>query len=883
MERNRNDNVQHRVRKRGGFKRFAKRFVLYTVVGLVVAVCAAVVFVLHFEKGLPSTAQIKAGDYRPPQVTRVLANDGSVLAELFTERRTVVPIEQLAGHVKLAMIAAEDARFFEHEGLNYLGMVRALLVNLKAGKTRQGASTITQQVVKNTLLDPERTYKRKIREALLARRIEQELTKDQILGLYLNQIYFGHGRYGIEEASRYYFGISAKALSLSQAALIAGIVPSPERYSPRKNPSKADERRRFVLGQMLAKGFITAEQHAAALEQAIVLATAQSEPPQLAPEAVEIAKRVLQQVAGQGAVLGGYTITTTIDPSMQRLARQAVRDNLMAFDKRHGLQGPLSPPKNGRNKASKRSGRDVPFEGTPRYEQHKVLVGEVTDTDDEQRVLYVRVGTITGVVRLDDHERYNPKKLLPSKFAPKGTLLRVSLLAKEPEPSSTDEPAAALPEGAAGTAAEVKRSSKSKPSATASGSVVPLRLELGPQSALVALDVRTRQVRALVGNFEGVPGGLDRATQARRQPGSTFKPLVYSYAIHSRRFTPATLVDTRPGSVRGINGRDEGDHAGTEPVRLREGLAKSVNVVAVHVAKQVGPANVVAWAKTLGITTPMGPDLSLPLGAYEVIPIELANAYACFASAGIYQPTEIITSIKDAQGNELRLPALPGARRVMEDNEAYLITSMLTSVIDRGTATKAKGLGLGLAGKTGTTNESKDAWFVGFSTDLVVAVWTGYDDARPLGAREAGSTAALPAWIQFMKGALASKPSTDFARPPSIVAVQIDPKTGLLAAPDQQDAMLEYFLPGTEPTQVVELDAGAEGGLQEEAEHGLGVGRPCEGPVGCAHEKAADGGSDKVPGAMPGSEQGVTQVPSQQRDAETLPAVPATDPQIHLY
>ena len=825
---------------RGGFLRslwrWTKRIVIATIL-LVVATPVAVFFLVrHYEKDLPSTDEIKEGRYRPPQVTRVLARDGTLLAELFTERRTVVPIDSLPPHVKIAVLAAEDARFYQHEGLNYLGMLRAVLVNLQSGRSRQGASTITQQVVKNTLLDPERTYTRKIREALLARRIEQELSKDQILELYLNQIYLGHGRYGIEEAARFHFGCSASALTLSQAATLAGTIASPESYSPRKSPAKAEVRRRFVLGQMETKGFISPEMKAAALEEPIVVATAQTADSELAPEVVEIVKRTLQQVAGDQASLGGYTVTTTIDPKLQEQARKSVRANLENYDERNGQRAPFTPPKT----APKKGSKDAPFEGTPRFEDHKVLVGTVTGWDDEHLLLYVQVGDTKGVVRLDDHARYNPKKLAPSKFATRGSLLRVSLLAPAHDPKdataiATESAPGTKPEGIPGSDAP-QENPQDTPKAAEEPAPVPLRLELGPQSALVAIDVRTREVLALVGNYEAIQGGLDRATQARRQPASTFKPIVYSYALQSRRYTAATLVDTRAESVLGITTVDEDNAARTDMVRLREALAKSVNVAAVHVAKQVGPANVVTWAKALGLTTPMQPDLSLPLGSYEARPIEMANVYASFASGGMFVHPKLVTRIQDPRGNDVALPPPPVSRRVMEESEAFLITSLMTSVVDHGTGQAAKSLGRPVAGKTGTSNEAKDAWFVGYSTDIAVAVWTGYDDAKPLGKREAGATAALPAWISFMKAAHTGKPAAEFPRPADITAVRIDPTSGLLPIDGQETTLLEFFLRGTEPTERVVVDAPED--------------------------------------APPTDHPEVLEVPPPQQDTETLPALP---------
>ena len=712
--------------------------------------------------------------YQAPQVTRVLARDGTVLAEIFTQRRTVVSIASLPPHVKLAVLAAEDAGFYEHEGLNYLGIGRALVVNLRAGSTRQGGSTITQQVVKNLLLNThERTFSRKVREALLARRLEQELTKEEILELYLNNIYFGRGRYGIEEAARDDFGKSAKDLDIAEAALIAGRIADPRDYSPRASMNLALARRGYVLEQMRLKGFLPDAAWKQAADEAVRLAPPAETSSELAPEAVELAKAVLYKVEPEQARLGGFTISTSIDPRLQAVARKAVRDGLLAYDKRHGLQGPLKSPPSVADKKGKAAPppRDalVPFDGTPVFEQHKVHVGLVAGTDDAAGTFDVRVGTVVGTVKLTDYERYNPGHLAPSAYAPVGARVRVSLLA------------------APGDAK------------------VPLRLESGPEGAMVVIDVRTRQILALVGSYEGQPGALDRATQSRRQPGSTFKPVVYSYALHSRRFTPATLVDPtpdvfeggyRPSNFEGWQGHDL--------LRLREALANSVNVVSVRVLHDVGPASVVPWAQALGIESPMKPDLSLALGSYEVRPLELAGAYATLAAGGTYEEPRLVTRIVGPDGKDLALPEPAPARRVLDPAEAYVITSMLTSVVDHGTAARAKSLGRPLAGKTGTSNGPKDTWFAGYSTDVTAVVWIGYDDGRVLGGAEQGAVTALPAWMELMKFATEGKPRVDFPRPPGVTTVAIDKRTGELPYPDDPDVMDEVFLSGTEPTQTAE-------------------------------------------------------------------------------
>jgi penicillin-binding protein 1A len=754
------------------WKKWLKRAAAAAGLLVAIALVALWLIVRHYEAGLPDVAELRT--YQAPQVTRVLARDGSVLAELFTQRRTVVPLQTLPAHVKLAFLAAEDAGFYEHQGLNYWGIARATLVNLRSRGTRQGGSTITQQVVKNLLLNSrERTFARKVREALLARRLEQDLTKDEILELYVNNVYLGRGRYGIEEAARDDVGKSAKELSIAEAALIAGRIANPRDYHPRASMTLALGRRAYVLGQMREKGFLSEAQWEAATKETVNLAPVADYSSELAPEAVELAKAELYRIEPEIARVGGFTVTTSIDPKLQAAARRAVREALGAYDKRHGLQDGLKPPAIADRKGRAPPPRDAlsPFEGTPVFEQHRVLVGTVTGADDAAGTFDVRVGTASGMVRLGDYDRYNPRGLAPSEFAPSGARVRVSLLGPVPDGDG----------------------------------VVPLRMESGPEGAFVAIDVRTRQILALVGSYEGQAGALDRATQSRRQPGSTFKPIVYSYALHSRRYTAATLVDPTPDVFEGgYHPSNFEGWRGRDPLRLREALANSVNVAAVRVLRDVGPPNVVAWARELGIASPMKPDLSLALGSYEVRPMELAGAYATFAAGGTYEEPRLVVRIVGPDGKEVPLPDPPPERRVLDDAEAYVVTNMLTSVIDHGTAVRAKSLGRPLAGKTGTSNGPKDTWFAGYSTDVAAITWIGYDDGRVLGSGEQGAVTALPAWMSFMKVAHEGRPRVDFSRPPGVVTVAIDQRTGELPYLDDPDVIDEVFLTGTEPTATAE-------------------------------------------------------------------------------
>lgn len=754
--------------------RWTKRLMI-TVVLLTAAGIVSLWLVLRsYEQGLPSTTELQ--NYRPPQVTRVLARDGTLLAELFVERRTVVSINQIGKEMKVAVLAAEDADFYQHEGLDYLGMLRALIVNIRSRQARQGGSTITQQVVKNVLLTPERTYERKAREVLLARRIEQQMSKDEILELYLNHIYFGHGRYGVEEACRYYFGKGVDEVSLAEAAMIAGLPKGPSLYSPRVDYARALARRNTVLDQIAAKGFATHEAVARAKEEPIALAPAIETMSELAPEVVTEVRRRLSDLVGESAPRGGYTITTTIDPDLQASARKAVRESLDQYAERHGLLGPWGAEKS----------KELPFQGTPSTKGHQIYRAVVTGADDATNLLRVRVGTVDGVVRLNDQKRYNPKGLPPSQLATEGTLLRVS----------ADGQHGLRPDG------------------------VPTEfaLELGPQSALVAIDLPTREIRALVGSYEAVRGGLDRATRAHRQPGSTFKPFVYGYAIQSRRLHAASAVGDPPPE-----GSDDA------PLLLRAALARSVNSAAVWTLNQMGPENVMEWAKGVGIRSPMAPTESLALGAYEVTPLELATAYATFASGGIYEEPTFILRVVGPDGAEVSVPSATQRRRVMEEDEAFLVTDLLTSVVRVGTGSKARDIGFAVAGKTGTSNEAKDAWFAGYSKETACVVWTGFDDAVSLGKKESGATAALPAWIAFMKKAHEKKTPGEFEMPAGVVKVSIDPKTGLLPYEGQEETRSELFLVGTEPTEMVEPpvvdDPYAE--IDDPSpEEGLGAGDP---------------------------------------------------------
>jgi penicillin-binding protein 1A len=730
-------------------------------IALVLGALLALGTYAYFSRDLPSVSALR--DYKPAQTTRVYDRNKVVIGEIFDERRTVIPMSQVPRHVVLTVLAAEDADFYEHEGLDYTGILRAVGRDLIAGRAAQGGSTITQQVVKMMLLNPERTISRKVRELILARRLENELSKDEILHLYLNHVNFGRGRYGIQEAARYYFGKNASQLTLAESAMLAGIPQAPSRLSPRRNPEAAKRRQEYVLSQLEAKREVywpdLSEAAIAAAREEKVEPTALPESSGSAPEVLTIARHALRTAIGDEALRGGgYEVYTTIDLSLQSRAREALQRGLRAIDERQGYRGPF--------RRTKRQGGPKATKPSNSLRMGRTYVARVTGTDDELEKIRLDVAGHPAVLHMHDAVRYNPNRRSASAFSKKGDLLPVSIT----QMGGEDDPAV-------------------------------VRLERGPEGAVIAIEPRSRHVLALVGGFAAV-NGFNRATQAIRQPGSTFKPIVYARAIQTRRFTAASLVVDAPAVYDEWKPRNYEQWNYQGSVRLREALAHSINMVVIRVVEDIGVHDVAEFARQDGITTKLEEDMALALGASGVKPIELTNAYATFAAGGRWAPAQIVTKIVAPDGT--RVPLEPGeaARDVMSPSEAYVITSMLRSVVTEGTGTPAQRLERPVVGKTGTSNEARDAWFVGYSPSVVAGVWVGFDDQRSLGRRETGTRTALPIWIDVMEAADKSPKDTDFAMPSGVIVTQIDPVSGLLAYEGQEDALGEVFLTGTAPVDV---------------------------------------------------------------------------------
>lgn len=743
---------------------------------VVVGIAVVVAGYQYYSRGLPTVESLR--NYRPPQTSFVLDRDGKTLGEIYTERRTVVSMAQVPRHLVLAVLAAEDADFYQHEGLDYVGLFRATYANLVAGRVSQGASTITQQTVKVLLLNPERTLERKVKQLILSRRLEANLSKEEILHLYLNHINFGHARYGVQEASRFYFGIDVDDLSLAQAALLAGLPQAPTRHSPKLHPKSARRRQLYVLRQLEEKRELYWPDLGRDEIQRARKADWGLQPYPGVPRAglsvlAEATKFLRGQVSPKSFKLGGYRVATTIDLDKQQMAFEALRAGLRAHDERRRHQGPIER----RRSRLPRRHRPKPLK-VGRYVEARV----VGHRDAKHELLVEAQEQRFAVPCAADH-RYNPKHLAPSEFAELGVLLFVRIEQLPEEEREKGQGGRSDETGAAEQATEGRAS-----------------LAMGPQGALLAMDVASREILAMVGGYEG-GFGYNRATQALRQPGSTFKPVVYGLALKSRSYTPATLVLDAPAVYDKWKPNNYERWRFEGHLRLRQALAKSINLVAVRVVESLGPEAVADFARQLGFTTHLEPTLSIGLGANSVRLPELVNAYATIGAGGTWAQPLLISKVTDAQGEVIYSPPPKPSREVLSPAEAYVLTSMLQSVVREGTGGAARKLGRPAAGKTGTSNRLRDAWFVGFTPELVTGVWVGYDDRRSLGRHQTGGSTAAPIWTDFMTKALAGQPVRSFEKPEGVVTVAINPETGQRAAPGTGDAFVEVFLEGTEPQE----------------------------------------------------------------------------------
>lgn len=801
-------------------------------------------------------------DYQPKQVTRVHCADGSVCGEFFEERRTWLKKEQLPDRVKQAFISAEDAHFYEHGGVDYVAIVRAVVKNALHIGIRSGASTITQQVVKTFILGPERTLARKVREWVLAKRLEENLSKEEILELYVNQIYFGHQRYGVQEAARFYFGVDVTELTVGQAAMLGGIPQSPNRINPVTDMKAAKNRQTYVLRQMAKNGFITAEVAEAEIQKPIALAPPEAEP--LGGYYLEEVRRSLEAKYGTDALLhGGLHVQIAMDPSRQRAAERAMDEGLRALDKRQGWRGPLAqlthagrpptPVEQPAKPAPTHEEEDDSPEGAEKPEPAAAPVAPLAKSAEEViaalhtaldpklargsvrspgawvgwdlgpatqaiadegtaaviRASRFRVLTrgirLTGVVAALDSPAKG-KALIDLGTAKALLSIDETKWARPWSPGkATAKPTTWQPVLQVGDLVEVELGElpqdRKQP--------LPAKLEQAPkvQGALVSIDPLTRDVVALVGGSDFALSSFDRATQAHRQPGSSFKPFVWAAALATQRYTPATLVNDAPMLVRDPSTGREWKPVNFErdvfdgPLSLRTALAESKNTIAVRLAEELGPEALIDMARRAGIASPIPSNLTIALGTAEVTPLEHANAYATLAAGGRRAEPRLLLQVTDAAGKQLERAEPAAFEETIPATVAFLTSSVMESVVQEGTAVRAKQLQRPLAGKTGTAQDHRDAWFCGYSPDLVTAVWVGFDDHDPLGGAETGAHAALPIWMGFMRSALEGKPPLEFTPPPGITQARVDPRSGK-RMPDDVGGRLEWFIEGTVPEAI---------------------------------------------------------------------------------
>ena len=716
-------------------------------------------------------------DYQPSLVSRVYADNGEIIGQFFIERRLYTPIDQIPKALTQAVIAVEDTRFLEHPGLDIVGIGRAAWTNLKKGGRFQGASTITQQLARALFLTPERTYRRKIKELILAIKMEWVLTKDQILEMYLNQIYFGHGAYGIAAATLTYFDKSVTELSLPEAAFLAGLPKAPNTYSPYRNPDLAKSRKELVLHRMIQAGFISDEEAQTAIDTTLNYRRQSIEP--IASYFIEDIRQHLVERYGESLVYkGGLQIYTTLNITMQKLAEESLQQGLRQVDKRQGWRGPLGHVEFGKDFVAP---DEYPELQNPQaaqiYGLYRGLVTKVT-----RKSAAILVGnTYKGTIAFEDM-KWAERRLKDVKDV--GT----AVIQKEVTPRHILK---------VGDIVEVMP----KKGNLESGIFV---LEQTPlvEGSLLALDPRTGAVQAMSGGYDFTRSQFNRAVAARRQPGSAFKPLIYATALQ-QGLTPATLILDAP-----VVYQDEELDRVWKPenyekrfygtITLREALRHSRNAATVRLLEQLGVPEVVTVANNLGIQSPLSQDLSLALGSSSVTLREITSAYGVFSNQGMWLRPYQITLVKDVKG-EILEQHLFEPRQAMTQENAYLTTNMLMDVIQSGTGRRAKRIGRPLAGKTGTTNGYNDAWFVGYAPNLATGVWVGFDSVRTLGRLESGAHAALPIWTEFMGQALRNLPVMTFRIPEGIQFAQIDTTTGDLPSKTSRHISTEVFRKGTEP------------------------------------------------------------------------------------
>ncbi len=728
------------------------------------------------------------GTYTPSLVTQLYAADGSVFATFARERRMMLKEGQIPPLLEQALLASEDSNFFRHGGIDAWGIVRAALDDLRAGRMKEGASTLSMQLARTLFLNRERKWRRKIEEALVAVELEKNFSKQQILTLYLNLVNLGHGNYGIEAASRFYFGKPARAINLPEAATLIGIIPAPSRFSPYREPELVLRQRNRVLRLMLENHFITAEACQQALAQPLQV-NAQQPDESFAPYFAEEVRKYLEATYGATMLYeGGLQVQDTLDPRIQRAAEEAIRAGLLHVDHRRGWGGPIT----------QLAGDDV---------EQRILPAVFARDEPVSGRWYQGVVTAadraSARVRIGRQEfTLEPKGMAWTGHAHPADLLRRGMVAWFRFEAAEARPAKGARKADGGAAAE--------PAAGGRPAPLVLQLEQEPrmEAAGLVIESRTGAIRAMVGGWDFARNRFNRITQAHRQVGSAFKPFVYGAALE-QGWTPADTLLDAPTAFIGADGKlsyrpENYYHKHYGIVTLRRALEQSINVPAVKLLDLVGGAKVVSFAHRCGIRTPLPTWPSIALGSADLVPLELAASYAAIANQGTHIEPYMIERISSPDGQVLE-QHFPTAYTSTDPSVAYVLTHMLEGVVDRGTAFAIRDLPLDIAGKTGTTDDYTDAWFVGFTPRYTILTWIGYDLKRSLGAGMSGAVAALPMWRGIVEKGLAAgwiQKGETFNVPPNVVFRDVEYYTGLLAGPDSANKVVkEAFVAGTEPAR----------------------------------------------------------------------------------
>ncbi|WP_411741870.1 penicillin-binding protein 1A [Pseudomonas sp. GL-B-19] len=773
---------------------------------------------LYLSPGLPSVEALRSIQLQIP--LRVYSSDDKLIAEFGEMRRTPIRFADIPPNFINALLSAEDDNFANHYGVDPSSLMRAATQLVKSGHIQSGGSTITMQVAKNFFLTSERSFSRKTTEILLALQIERQLTKDEILELYVNKIYLGNRAYGIEAAAQVYYGKSIRDVSLAQMAMIAGLPKAPSRFNPLANPARSKERRDWILGRMYKLGKITEADYTTAINEPLNASYHVPTPEVNAPYIAEMARAEMVGRYGSDAYTEGFRVTTTVPSNLQEMANTAVHDGLITYDQRHGYRGP----------ESRLPGKTREAWATELTKQRTINGLEpaiVTQVDKNGLQVMTRTGE--GHVSWDSMKwarpflntnSMGPNPKQPSDVAQVGDLIRVQ---RQPDNS--------------------------------------LKFSQIPQAqgALVSLDPQNGAIRALVGGFAFEQSNYNRAMQAKRQPGSSFKPFVYSAALDSG-YTASSLVNDAPivfvDEYLDKVWRPKNDtNTFLGPIRLREALYKSRNLVSIRLLQAMGVGKTIDYITRFGFNKQdLPPNLSLALGTATLTPMEIATGWSAFANGGYKITPYIIDKIESRNGDTLfvanppsvpqgdvatsgiavpaaqsftvnatpaEAPAAPGiapptpavAERIIDGRTTYILNSMLEDVIKLGTGRRALALGRSdIAGKTGTTNESKDAWFSGYNADYVTTVWTGFDQPESLGRKEFGGTVALPIWMNYMAAALKDKPPHTQPEPEGILSLRVDPVSGRAASPGTPGAYFELFKAEDTPPSADELGNGSAPG-----------------------------------------------------------------------